>query len=631
MAIDLIDMAAPKNNGAFPIIDTNHALGGRMSVADITARNAIPAGRRRAGMQCFVQSNSLTYLLAGDLTTWLVDFGADAMRDAEEGLVTVSVAAAGSDAPTEARPARLKSGTYADAFQTIEAAVAALYKGTKRAVINLAAEEFKGFSVKGFTGDFIEIVGAWATPTLTTGVTSGTCGAGSGATIVNKPTAAANWTVNELRGKYFRPTAGAAYFGADHRYEAAYLILSNTTTQLVLAESAFGVDATTPFQLSECGTTINEVATDNIPAAQNAPTYMAGAFNSTAGVNLFRMVLDSTDVPGSYGFTSAQTQNTDLTRCKLLNTFALPGYSSNLRLVSCFLESSYYYAYGQNVTSILASAGLSSTIQFEHFQVLTLSGIYMDGDIGFAPAISISHGVSCTIGGEVKNAASAAPIALKNIHNFGIGGTLSGANPSTTYGMTIEGGGQFNISGASVAGASGNQMLIETIATPYSSALGNEAIQMKGTVVTGGTGYHVFPSNGIVISGTGQIYGFFRPLGGAYKDTLAAQSNGGTPAYPSNNAQSVAYSSSFIRTAAADGDSIRGFDSVAHPGEPLVTGGLSGVVKNMTAFVVYFYPPTGQSIFLGDTQLAVNTPCEIGPGMTMTWLTDNDKNWHISF
>jgi hypothetical protein len=58
----------------FPVTNPTYGLGGLRNVADITARNAIPAGRREQGMMVFVESESEYYSLSGGIanTDWVV-------------------------------------------------------------------------------------------------------------------------------------------------------------------------------------------------------------------------------------------------------------------------------------------------------------------------------------------------------------------------------------------------------------------------------------------------------------------------------------------------------------------------------------------------------------------------------
>jgi len=66
--IDLIGTLQPKNSGAFPTHDAQYGKGGFQSVADLTARNAIPNLNRVEGMQVYVVANGQTYSLASGLT-----------------------------------------------------------------------------------------------------------------------------------------------------------------------------------------------------------------------------------------------------------------------------------------------------------------------------------------------------------------------------------------------------------------------------------------------------------------------------------------------------------------------------------------------------------------------------------
>lgn len=66
-----IDIASPLNPlGNFGVTEVNHIKGGPMIVADISARNAIPAARRLEGMEVKVLDGGDKYSLGSDLTTW---------------------------------------------------------------------------------------------------------------------------------------------------------------------------------------------------------------------------------------------------------------------------------------------------------------------------------------------------------------------------------------------------------------------------------------------------------------------------------------------------------------------------------------------------------------------------------
>lgn len=54
-------------SNAQALADANYLRGGFMSVADTTARDAIPASRRKLGLVAYVQSNGMTYILVGGI------------------------------------------------------------------------------------------------------------------------------------------------------------------------------------------------------------------------------------------------------------------------------------------------------------------------------------------------------------------------------------------------------------------------------------------------------------------------------------------------------------------------------------------------------------------------------------
>ncbi|MDW9491680.1 hypothetical protein [Sinorhizobium meliloti] len=62
---------SPTDDGdEYPVIDPVYGIGGLREVPDLTARDAIPELRRRAGMLVVTQSDLKTWQLQGDLATW---------------------------------------------------------------------------------------------------------------------------------------------------------------------------------------------------------------------------------------------------------------------------------------------------------------------------------------------------------------------------------------------------------------------------------------------------------------------------------------------------------------------------------------------------------------------------------
>lgn len=75
MAIEIIDTLGQKNNGDFPLVDSNDIKGGYYQVSSIEERDNIPSIRRKIGMKCYVEENDSIYMLKSTLDNsgWEVD------------------------------------------------------------------------------------------------------------------------------------------------------------------------------------------------------------------------------------------------------------------------------------------------------------------------------------------------------------------------------------------------------------------------------------------------------------------------------------------------------------------------------------------------------------------------------
>jgi hypothetical protein len=107
------------------------------------------------------------------------------------------------------------AGTYTPAMQVVGLTIAR------------ASEDLAGAAA-------INITGTQIPPTLTTGATTGTltsASAPSGATLGVFTDSGQTWTVNELRGQFFKPTSGA-------QSGNFFVIQSNTATTVTLATAA---------------------------------------------------------------------------------------------------------------------------------------------------------------------------------------------------------------------------------------------------------------------------------------------------------------------------------------------------------------------------------------------------------
>jgi hypothetical protein len=70
-SVKIADTLGQKNSGVFAIVDANDIAGGIYSVADTTARDAIPAERRKIGMLCWCITPGSMWRLDSDLNTWV--------------------------------------------------------------------------------------------------------------------------------------------------------------------------------------------------------------------------------------------------------------------------------------------------------------------------------------------------------------------------------------------------------------------------------------------------------------------------------------------------------------------------------------------------------------------------------
>lgn len=78
MGIEIIDTLSQKNNGSFPLVDSNDIRGGFYQVDSIEERDLIPSVRRKEGMFCAVKNDELYQLVGGiENVNWVVFSSSD--------------------------------------------------------------------------------------------------------------------------------------------------------------------------------------------------------------------------------------------------------------------------------------------------------------------------------------------------------------------------------------------------------------------------------------------------------------------------------------------------------------------------------------------------------------------------
>ena len=76
MAIEIIDTLGQKNNGEFPLVDSNDIKGGFYQVDTVNERDLIPSVRRKEGMLCAVKNDKVYQLVGGIGNEYWVVFNA---------------------------------------------------------------------------------------------------------------------------------------------------------------------------------------------------------------------------------------------------------------------------------------------------------------------------------------------------------------------------------------------------------------------------------------------------------------------------------------------------------------------------------------------------------------------------
>ena len=76
MAIEIIDTLGQKNNGEFPLVDSNDIKGGFYQVDTVNERDLIPSIRRKEGMLCAVKNDKVYQLVGGIGNEYWVVFNA---------------------------------------------------------------------------------------------------------------------------------------------------------------------------------------------------------------------------------------------------------------------------------------------------------------------------------------------------------------------------------------------------------------------------------------------------------------------------------------------------------------------------------------------------------------------------
>ena len=177
--------------------------------------------------------------------------------------LTLAVSPTGVDQASNDRPLLLRPASYSNQpFLSLQEALNAVRRHRQFAIQNsdqnvtvqVAAGTYSGATLKGLNGGgSITIEGTWSAVTPTTGVQSGTAGAGTTPTALKKPTAAANWTASDLDGNFVRILSGGGAGGVRP--------IISTSTDTLTIHSLGGLDSTSVFEIVTPGTIIQGTTT----------------------------------------------------------------------------------------------------------------------------------------------------------------------------------------------------------------------------------------------------------------------------------------------------------------------------------------------------------------------------------
>jgi hypothetical protein len=545
---------------------------------------------------------------------WSTNSSAASSEVVATGAITLAVTTAGADV-NPSRPHPIVSGDQtAFPFLTIQAAINALPAfSAYRRLINVGANgsAWTGYNLSGFQGGGdVLLKFATSAPTLT-GPTSGAAGVGTTTTTINLPTGSGtNWATDTLRGLYVTVAS------SDASIPTIRPIKSKTNTSFTF-DAIPGVASGTAFNIVKTNTTLGAGASTYL-------TYNVGGvytYNSAPVRTLFAAPAAGLD----YGLYSTGNALIDHHGLALKNTVTYQSVYCNADLYST-LNDSY-----MNAGSFLMQNGTTEELQ----------NLVADGGIGMvsgcnsaiiqADMQSITSGIPLTvrrcnnvlIGFNGASNTAAAALLLDSctsmtMQNAGLTGSANSA-----YGAEFTNGGQYNCSGATITGASGDFTIDGSVSASQTWAnLATYKAMSRygaGTLLLGGsTGAELYILESLLVAGNnfdisnaqeqhgGRVinYGYFHF---AAVDGLTAHVGGGQ-----GSATACGLGVSVFTNVASDHDSC-----ILNNG---VIGGMVQMVANLSTKILDVYPPSGGTI----NSLTANTVYAMAAGKVGIFFTRQD-------
>lgn len=294
-------------------------------------------------------------------------------------------------------------------------------------------------STEPFNAAVQVVIGSTSVASVATGSASGTAGAATSSTSLAKPTSAANWTTNDLVGKWLKVTGGGGY---SRTLPVLRPILSNTTTTAAVNE-VVGMDSTTTFEIVELESFSSLSQGYDLRNVRSAVEVYGISFD--ASDDSLVAVTDCTSVVFSGCAFTANTASASVLASRV----------GRLRFEHCALSGG-------------ADVSVSDCMNVE------LHGIVSDA----GGAISVANALSCAVTKLTANDApssvlrlekvlvataevaasdgGATPVYLEDVGNFeAVGGCLTGTG-NTGYGVEITGSGAAILTGSTITGGTGD-------------------------------------------------------------------------------------------------------------------------------------------------------------------------------
>ncbi len=512
-------------------------------------------------------------------------------------------------------------------FASIQSAIAALplYSSFRR-VIEIAdsVSAYDGLNASGFQGSGEVILSFPASSPSLTGPTSGAAGSGSTTTTCNLPTGSmTNWASDSLRGLFVRTPS------SDSDLPYIRPIKSKTDTSFTF-DAIPGFTADIAFEILEVTTT-----TDQFESTGKSAVFMS---NSSPVITLFFKPSSS---GLDYGIFSSGNLDVQHQGAVLNADFNFESIHSDRDLSSIISNS-----YAENASPILIeNCGTAEIENFVadsvigSFTVENANSAFIQADISGcdSPAFTLRRCNSVVIGMNANDCSGSSAVLFDSCtsmtqQNDGLTGS-----GNSGYGAEFTNGGQYNVTGASITGDSGDFSIDGSTSGAQTWAnLGTYKAMSRyggGTLLlAGSTAAEMYILESLLIAGNNFDvsfaqeqhggrninYGYFHfataLVGGATADGLTAHAGGGQ-----GSATPCGLGISVFTTVATNNDS-----AILNTG---VIGGMMQVVSNLGVASIDVYPPSGGKI----DSLSVNAPLTIGPGGGALFFTRDDGSGGKNF